>query len=305
MGVLDGYKVNRSIQVLLSGQETPDAEKRQALSTLRQYTGRAIPRLIETLADPHLSEQVADLLRRLLDTTSLPFYLPGLSSTDSRVASRIVDVLGGGTSYDPNKLLDVFQDPDIPKPRLVEVLSRQKKSLNAKAVFQLLDGVSKEGRALVLRLIDEVASEAVMPELIRRADSEDWLTRLCIARTLRRFSVEPARETLTKLLEDPHKTVRLAALEGLAAMKLPVDVGAVCKRLRDPDLTVQAKAVETIAQINDPASVHHLLDILQDESEYVRRAAVEVLNQVGNTSAIKDLLGALRDRDRSSSPGRY
>jgi serine/threonine-protein kinase len=131
----------------------------------------------------------------------------------------------------------------------------------------------------------------------RRTGSEDWLTRLYMARTLQRFSTQAARDALTTLLADPHKSVRQAALEGLAGMKLPVDLKAICALLRDPDLTVQTKAIETIVQVNDPRAVHYLLDILQDESEYVRRAAVEVLNQVGTTSAIKVLLGALRDRD--------
>ena len=208
-----------------------------------------------------------------------------------------MELLCGGGSFDPNRLLDLFQDPDAPKARLVEILSRHKQALNPQALFRLLDAVDKESRTLILRLVEEAATDAMIPELSRRTGSEDWLTRLYLARTLRRFNTDAARDALTALLEDPHKTVRLAALEGLAGMQIPVDIAAVCGRLRDPDLTVQAKAIETIVQINDPASVHHLLDILQDESEYVRRAAVEVLNQVGNTSAIKDLLGALRDRD--------
>jgi serine/threonine-protein kinase len=297
MGMLESYKVNRAIQLLLDAPDVPDAERRHALATLRQHSGRAVPKLTDALASSRTAGKVADLLLSLLDNSTLPLFLPGLFSADTRIASRITEVLHQGRAYDPNRLLDLFQDPDVPKARLVDVLSHQKNSLNGEAVVKLLDTVDKEARTLALRLIDEVATDSLLPDLIRRLDSEDWLTRLYIARTLRRFSTEASRDALTKLLEDSHKTVRQAALEGLAGLRIPVEVGAICQRLRDPDLTVQAKAVETIVQINDPKAVHHLLDILQDESEYVRRAAVEVLNQVGNTSAIKDLLGALRDRD--------
>ncbi len=297
MGMLESYKVNRAIQLLLDAPDVSDAERRDALATLRQHSGRALPKLTEALADSRAAGKAADLLLALLDNSTLPLFLPGLFSPDTRVAARVTDVLRQGRAFDPNKLLDMFQDPDVPKARLVDVLSHQKNSLNSQAVVTLLDTVDKEARTLALRLIDEVATESLLPELIRRLDSEDWLTRLYIARTLRRFSTEASRDALTRLLEDSHKTVRQAALEGLAALRIPVDVGPICQRLRDPDLTVQTKAVDAIVQINDPAAVHHLLDILQDDSEYVRRAAVEVLNQVGNTSAIKDLLGALRDRD--------
>jgi len=297
MGILDSVKVSRSIRVLLSVQDVAEPERREALATLKQFSDRAVPRLIEALTDSQTPGRIAELLVPLLDNITLPLFLVGVFSADARIASRIMEILHTGRNYDPNRLLDLFQDPAVPKARLVEILSRQKNALNPQRVLGLLDTVDKESRTLILRLADEVATDSVVPELIRRLDSGDWLTRLYIARTLRRFSTEACRDALTKLLDDPHKNVRQAALEGLAGLQIPVDVGAICKRLRDPDLTVQAKAIETIVQINDPRSVHHLLDILQDESEYVRRAAVEVLNQVGNTSAIKDLLGALRDRD--------
>ena len=297
MGMLDGFKVNRAIEALVSAPDAPEADKRQALATLRQLADRAVPRLFDALADPASADAIAVLLRKLLDNSTLPLFVAGVSHADTRIAARVLELLCGGGSFDPNRLLDLFQNPDAPKARLVEILSRHKQALNPQALFRSLDAVDKEHRTLILRLVEEAATDAMIPELTRRTGSEDWLTRLYLARTLRRFSTDAARDALTALLEDTHKTVRLAALEGLAGMQIPVDIAAVCGRLRDPDLTVQAKAIETIVQINDPASVHHLLDILQDESEYVRRAAVEVLNQVGNTSAIKDLLGALRDRD--------
>ena len=297
MGVLDSYKVNRTIEGLLSTQEVPAAERRQALAQLAQLAGRAVPRLIEMLADPQGPAEVSELLLGLLNDTTLPLFVAGISSPDSRVASRVAEVLRRGSGYDPTRLLTFLQSPEASKARLAELLSAKKDLLDPQALLRVLDTIDKEQRTVVLRLVEEAATESVVPELSRRTASEDWLVRLYLARTLARFSNEAARDALTALLGDPHKNVRQAALEGLAGMRIPVDVAAVCGLLRDPDLTVQAKAIETIAQLNDPRVVHHLLDILQDDSEYVRRAAVEVLNQVGNTDAIKDLLGALRDRD--------
>jgi serine/threonine-protein kinase len=297
MGVLDSHRVNRAIRVLLSDEDVPAAEQQQALATLKQFAGHAVPKLIAALPDSRTPAKIAELLVPLLNNGTLSLFLVGLFSPDTRVASRVMEVLHGGRNYDPNQLLDLFRDPDVPKGRLVEVLVRQKHALDAYAVLRLLDTVDKESRTMALRLADEVATDSLVPELISRLEGGDWLTRLSIARTLRRFSTDASRDALTKLLGDQHKTVRQAALDGLAAMRIPVEVKAVCERLRDPDLTVQAKAIEVIVQINDPKAVYHLLDLLQDESEYVRRGAVEVLNQVGNTGAIKDLLGALRDRD--------
>ncbi len=297
MGMLDSLKINRAIQVLLSDQAHPDAERRQALATLKQLGKKAVPKLMGVVADPQSSPKLTELLTELLDNATLPLFLEGLSSKDSRVVSRVMAALCSGRNYDPNRLLVRFKDPDIPKARVAEVLSRHKHVVNPKTLLRLLDTAEPETRTLILRLVDEAATESIAPELIRRLDNEDWQARLCLARTLCRFNTDATRDALTRLLEDQHKAVRQAALEGLAGCGTGVDLGAVCKRLRDPDLAVQTKAIETIVKINDPGAVHHLLDILQDESEYVRRAAVEVLNHVGNSNAIRDLLGALRDRD--------
>jgi serine/threonine-protein kinase len=111
------------------------------------------------------------------------------------------------------------------------------------------------------------------------------------------FNSEEIRSTYFQLLKDPNKNVRMASLEGLAGMEIPVPAHVICKLLRDPDMMVQSKAIETLIKLNDASTVKYLIEYLQDESEYIRRAAVEVLNQVGDTRAIKDLLNALRDQD--------
>ncbi|RPI10977.1 MAG: serine/threonine protein kinase [Zetaproteobacteria bacterium] len=297
MGLLDNFKISRCVQALLSAHGVSPEEKDQALARLKQVSSRAVPRLIDTLATSQSAEKVAEVLHALLSNTTLPFFVAGLSSPDPRVASRVMEILANGDTYDPNRLLVHFRNPDAPRARLAEILSRRKHALHARTILRALEETEKEGRAVILRLLDDVATDAVVPELIRRVDSEDWLTRVHLAKTLSRFSTEAVRDALTRLLEDPHKAVRQAALEGLAALQIPVESGIICRRLRDSDLSVQAKAIETIVRINDPNAVYHLIDILQDDAEYSRRAAVEVLNQIGNTSAIKDLLGALRDRD--------
>jgi eukaryotic-like serine/threonine-protein kinase len=297
MGVLDNYRINKSIAVLLSSGGASFPERLQAISRLRRLGGRAVPKLIRALAAFESPAPVVELLATLLDNNTLPLFFEALTSPNPLVVAGVVQVLSRRGTYDPNRLVELFQDAKVPKSRLVEILSAQKADLNPRALLRLLDTMDKDSRTPIFRLLDEVATESVTPDLIRRLKSDDWLLRLNIARILHRFSTEAVRDALTALLADPHKGVRQAALEGLASIKMPVDVAPICKLLRDPDLTVQSKAIEAIGRINDAKAVEYLLDILQDESEYVRRAAVEVLNQVGNTDAIKDLLGALRDKD--------
>jgi HEAT repeat protein len=297
MGILERFRINKAIEVLLAVPDPTDPERLQAVARLKQVGKPAVPKLLQALSRSSDPGVLIDLLTTLLDDTSLPLFSQALGQADPRVMSGVVKVLLQGDGYNPNRLLDLFTTPQVPKAELVKILVAHKEDLQPKAVLNLLNLVDKGTRSAVFRLVEQVASKSIIPALIPYSQHQDWFIRLHIARTLGHFSTEAVRDTLMSLLNDPHKSVRQAALEGLAGLNLPMDIGALCQLLRDPDLTVQSKAIETIIQVNDPAAMHHLLDILQDESEYVRRAAVEVLNAVGNTNAIKDLLGALRDQD--------
>jgi serine/threonine-protein kinase len=205
--------------------------------------------------------------------------------------------LSEGKKFDPNQLFPYFDDAKMPKTELVSILAAHKNKLAPKALVGLLDSVGKTARAAVFRLVDEVAHDAMIVDLLPYTQHAEWLVRLHMTQVLSRFHTESVRDALLNRLTDTHKEVRQAALEGLASLQMTFDVEPICQLLRDPDLTVQSKAIETLVRMNNPHAVHHLLDVLQDESEYVRRAAVEVLNAIGNTNAIKDLLGALRDKD--------
>ena len=115
---------------------------------------------------PRPPTTIAELLRKLLDNSTLPLFVAGVSHADTRIAARVMELLCGGGSFDPNRLLDLFQNPDAPKARLVEILSRHKQALNPQALFRLLDAVDKEHRTLILRLVEEAATDAMIPELI-------------------------------------------------------------------------------------------------------------------------------------------
>jgi HEAT repeat protein len=297
MGVLDAFKVHKSIAALLHSGEVSGSERVKAFSTLKQLRARAVPTLIELLGSPDSSDAAREILKNLLDNSTLPLLCEGLAHGNARVVHGVVQVLSAPGRFDPNLLLDHFGDPDIPTAHLVEILLHQKGRLDAGAVLRLLDRLDRDSLTPIFRLLDDVATEAILPDLIERTRSDDWLVRFNATRILRRFATDAVRDTLLTLLQDPNKSVRVTALEGLASLRMPLDVAPVVRMLRDPDLTVQSKAIDTIARINDPRAVQHLLDVLQDESEYVRRAGVEVLNLIGNADTIKELLQAMRDRD--------
>ncbi len=297
MGLIGTYRTRKAVSQLLAAEPLSTLDKQKAVALVKQQRESAVPMLIEELSRTKTPESVTELLSKLLDDLTLPAYREALINADQRSRQMLVEVLSSNDRYDPNQLLDWLKDDQANTAALVTVLTHRKDALDAGAVLALCQTLVGERRAPVFRLLEEVADEALLPELIKGLESDDWRTRTSLARALARFRADGARDALSSLLSDPNKTVRLTALGGLAEFDVPIDVKPITKLLHDPDLTVQSKAIETIIQINDPGSVHLLIEVLQDESEYVRRAAVEVLNEIGDASSIKDLLGALRDQD--------
>jgi len=297
MSLFGSLNLGKAIDTIVSGNQVPAPELKEAMDKVKSTGTSAIPKLIEAFMDAPDSSHIENLLISLLNNKTLPHYVDGLADEDRRVVTGVMRVLAKGHTYDPNLLYALFEDPDIPKAAVVQILLTKKDSLNSKTLLALVDRVDKDVRQLVFRVLDNVATQETIPDLIRYTRSKDPVIRLHVAKILGRFSNETVRDALLQMIMDQHKAVRLAALEGLGKMHVPVPSREIVALLRDPDLTVQAKAIETLSQLKDPEVVKYLIDILQDESEYIRRAAVEVLNEVADPRAIKDLLNAMRDQD--------
>lgn len=297
MSLLKGFKTNKAIETLLGGAGANSAEAREAIARLKQIGPAAIPKLILALGESPANSPIEQLLINMLDNKTLVYYIDGLAVEDTRIVAGTLRVLANSRQYDANRLFELFDDPDIPKNVLVQLLLAQRKKLNIKLLLDRLNKVERNVRLMILKVLDGIAEESHLDHLLQYVNNPDLNIRFNIIKIIARFHTETARDTLLQALDDPNKNVRQVAIEGLGSTMLPVPVEPLCRLLKDPDLTVQSKTIETLAKIRDPATVKYLVDILQDESEYVRRAAVEVLNEVGDPSAIKDLLIAIQDKD--------
>ena len=131
------------------------------------------------------------LLTTFLDNDTLPVYLTCLTSAVPRVTAGIVDVLGRSTTYDPNRLLTLFANPKS-KADLEKLLLTHKRELDPNALLRLLTASSQDDATILFRLLDQVATEATVPEMVHRPVAEEWAVRFHITRILSRAS-EPLR----------------------------------------------------------------------------------------------------------------
>ena len=296
MGFFDRYRQKRAIATILSASgRTPTAL--EAAASFRGSGKPALRLLLDALPEDR-SGLICELLGDAVTNATLPQVVEtGLQSGDQQMVVATRRALASARNIDPNRLLEVVMAKDGALNDIADVLVGRKDAITAKSMLLLLERARATTDPALLKLIDAIAEPAMVPALIGFLKNANWQARMQVAATISRFPSEPVREALLRLLGDPDKNVRQAALDGIAVLGMPVPIGAVCALLRDPDMLVQTKAIETAVRLNDPSSVKHLLEIMQDESEHARRAAVEVMNAVGDATAIKDLLTALKDED--------
>lgn len=295
MGFFDNIRADTAIGAIVASPR--GAKTAKAVERLRAIGKAAVPKLIAALPrDP--SGTLGTLLAGLVSNATLPTIVTeGLLSEDAQVTAAVKRVLLAAEQLDPNRLMEVYVAHGGAVPDIADILLARKEAISAKTILRLLQIAHEDHQPTLFKFVGEIANEAMVGPLIGFLKDAEWEGRFHIAPTLARFPSEATRDALLRLLGDPHKMVRQAALDGVVSLGMPVPSGPVCALLRDPDLVVQAKAIETAIKLNDPGSVRYLLEILQDESEHVRRGAVEVLNAVGDANAIKDLLLALKDKD--------
>ena len=298
MGLFGSLKVNKAIDILIEPTEFSVAELKDAMHQVKSTGASTIPKLLDALVDAPKSPHIDTLLVNLLTDKTLPKYVDGLADEDKRVVLGAMRALARGTKYDPNRLLTLFEDPHVPNQAVLQILLARKDAIRIKHLLEFTDKADREIRQVLFKILDVVATEEMVPELVPYASNEDPAMRMHIAKALSRCTKSVvARDILMHMTNDSQKVIRQTALQGLGNMEVPVSAMQIVPFLKDPDLTVQTQAINTLIKIRDPSVIKYLIEILQDDSEYIRRAAVEVLNEIGDQRAIKDLLNAMRDTD--------
>src|SRR5690349_2445098 len=297
MEILKRFHADRYVRQLQSGQRVSDSQLTEARTQLLGMGSAAVRSLLAATQGGPASELALDMLVRLASQDTLPAFIEGLRSPLAMVADTAARALSTATTYDPTQLLALYADETVSRARLEGILEAQIQHIQPSTLLRVLPDLGKEARNSAIRLVDKVADQRILGELLELVRNPEWWIRMNVARLLSRLSGPVAMNELAKLVKDENAAVRLEAVQGVIRTKAVEAIPALCTRLRDQDIKVQTAAIEALVSLADVSAVPHLLDALKDDSEYVRRGAVEVLNEVITPEAIKDLVNALRDAD--------
>ncbi len=299
MSLLGNFRADQQITQLMSESDPTSRSASNLVERLKKAGPKAIPKLIDALAlsDKSHTMMFVDILTALVNDKTLDQFREGLADGNERVVKGTAWALSGSTDYNPNSLLDFFNDDEVSKPALIEILRVHKQDLSVHDLMQLAYDLDSKEKAAVFKIIEETVRPEMIPDLVARMGGKDPIVKVHLINLLIRFDSDSITKALEMQLKDPNKMVRGAALGALAKRPGNVNIAAVSKLLVDPDLDVQGKAVDMMIHINHPDTVQYLAEALKDESEYSRRAAVEVLNEVGTVDSVKQLLDVLKDDD--------
>src|SRR6266478_5929164 len=265
MSFFTNIRADRLVTEIRSSNDPTGAATQKAVARLKDVGPSAIEAVLGALPDADKGSTMAfvEVLTGLVSQKTFPQFMRGLVEGSPRVVSGISWALTSSRNYPPHMLLEALATPGISKPTVLDV----------------------------------IADQQSIPELIGRVQGKDPIARVHIINTLARFNTPEVQTALQGLLKDPNKLIRGATLSALQRMNGPIDIERVCALLRDPEIDVQNKAIDVVIKANHPETIRYLIEVLKDENENARRAAVEVLNEIGNAKSVKYLLEALKDSD--------
>jgi len=299
MSFLSGFRADQLVNQLVAEQQPDSPSAKRLIGRIKKVGPKVIPRAIDALAlsDKSHTMVFVDILSSLVNDKTLELYREGLADGNERVVSGTSWALSSSTDYNANNLLDFFDDQEVSKPALIEVLRVHKQDLNVHQLLQRAYESEPKESAALFKIIEDTIKPEMVPDLISRLGGRDPVIKVHIINLITRFKRPEVNQALEMQLKDSNKMVRSAALSALASRGNAVNIAAVSKLLQDPDIDVQNKAVDMMVMINHPETVKYLTEALKDESEYARRSAVEVLNEIGTVDSVKELFNVLRDDD--------
>jgi HEAT repeat protein len=297
---LASFRSDHIIGQLIAEQDPSSPAAQKLVNKLKNAGNKAVPKIIDALAmsDKSHTMVLVDILGTIVNDKNLIMYKEGLADGNERVVSGTSWALSSSTEYNANGLLEFFDDPEVSKAALIEVLRVHKQDLSVHELLRHAYECEPKEKAAIFKIIKETLKPEMVPDLIARMGGKDPVIKIHLMQLLAKFEKPEITDALEMQLKDPNKMVRGAALSALASRNTKdISIERIAEALLDPDLDVQGKAVDVLVRINHPDTVKYLLPALKDESEYSRRAAVEVLNEVGNENSVQDLLSAIKDDD--------
>ena len=219
MNFLTALQADRLIAQIREEPDASSANGKQLFAKLGKLGTGAIPKILEALAsaDKRQTGEYVELLNSLTNEKTLPLITRGLlADGDPRTIAGTALALSNNKRFNVNRLVDLLGEDEYSKAYIVEVLQAHKDRLNIRQLLAQIYFLQPSEKAAVFKLIDEVTTEEMVPDLLARMDGKDPLVKTHLINVLARFDRPDVNKALQEALRDNNKLVRGAALSGIA-----------------------------------------------------------------------------------------
>ena len=132
MNFLASFRSDQVLSQLVAEPDPASMNAQKLVDKLKKAGSRAVPKIIDALAlsDKSHTMVLVDILGSLVNDKNLDMYREGLADGNERVVSGTAWALSSSTDYNPNSLLEFFEDDEVSKAALIEVLRVHKQDLS-------------------------------------------------------------------------------------------------------------------------------------------------------------------------------
>ena len=241
MNFITAIQADRLISQIREEADPTSPTAKKAFEKLGKLGNGAVPKILEALAtaDKRQTVEYVELLSGLINDKTLPLITRGLADPEQKTVQGTAWALSSSRRYNVNRLVDLLGEDDISKPAVIEVLTAHKDRINVRQLLGQIYYLQPSEKTAVFKLIEDVMSEELIPDLLSRMDGKDPVVKMHLVHLLAKFDTPEVSKALIEQLKDANKLVRQAALAAIAKSNIKVEVQTIANLTQTKSVWVQ------------------------------------------------------------------
>ena len=189
MGLLSGFLSDGPIAQISQCGSLAEPNIQKAIAKLKKNPKSSIPKLAEALQSTNKlgNTHIIEVLTDLANTITLDYYIPLLGNDVEIIRQGVSEALSKAEKIDPNPLVAKLADPNLSKTAIMNVLTAHKEKLKAVNLIKFVFNVDHNEQVALFKIIDSVATDTVVTEIVNRIDTKEAFIRSNFAKILRKF----------------------------------------------------------------------------------------------------------------------
>ena len=188
MGLLDTFRTDGSLVQITQCSSLAEPAAQKAIAKLKKNPKAAIPKLAQALqsTNKQANRHIIEVLTDMASTSTLDLYIPLLGDDVELVRQGVSEALCNADGIDPNPLVGKLSDPNLSKTSIMSILTAHKEKLKAINLIRYVFNVDHNEQVALFKIIDAVATDTVVTEIVNRIDTKEAFIRSNFAKILRK-----------------------------------------------------------------------------------------------------------------------